>query len=96
MKQSEQLGNIFGMAHMGEISKADLEDYLSNSDIRATFHEAFNAASASVGPQKALKKAIRSGRITAEAYLFVRNIGQRERSDLEDRAERALRDVLGS
>jgi histidine ammonia-lyase len=79
MKRSEQLGNVFGMAYMGEISGADLEDYLNNSEIRSSFIEAFTAASAVVGADKSMKKAVRSGRIAAEAHLYVRNVTSRER-----------------
>jgi hypothetical protein len=96
MKKAEQLGDVFGMAYTGELSGADLADYLNDSRIRSSFAEAFAAASAEVGADKSLKKAVRSGRMAADAYLYVRQIGGRERSDLENRAERALRDLMSS
>ena len=54
-KKSQFIGGLYGNVHLGHFSHADLDELVHAESQRAELQAAFAAASAEVGPEKAMK-----------------------------------------
>ena len=94
MEQSGQIGNLHGMAYMGDLSADDLASVISHAATRERLRNALTTAAAEVGLDKATKKALRSARIEADAYVFVRGVRGSDKTRVEDDAEAAVKSMI--
>jgi hypothetical protein len=68
--KAEQVGLVHAMAFLRRISASDLADFMGNEGIRADLRQAYAAAVAEVGENKAMKKAAYAAYIKAEQTVI--------------------------
>jgi hypothetical protein len=90
-KEAELIGDLFGQAHVGDLSSADVADVVAHSEFRERLQTAFAAAAEEVGEKKALKEALKTARNYAEAAPHVRNLPY---GSVGADAERAIIEML--
>jgi hypothetical protein len=78
--------------HLGRFSPADLADLVNDESQRAELQDAFAAASADVGPEKAMRAAMRAADIGADSYA---RLGNTQYGHVVPAAQQAVRDMLG-
>jgi hypothetical protein len=91
-KEAGLIGTMCGQAHVGQLSWSDFADVVANEGFQQRLRAAFSAAADDVGDAKAFKAARKAARNAAEAEPFVRKV---PRGDVEDRAESAIKEMLG-
>jgi hypothetical protein len=67
-KKAQFIGGLYGNVHLGHFSPADLNELVHAESRRAELQAAFVAASAEVGPEKAMKAAMRGADLGADSY----------------------------
>jgi hypothetical protein len=89
--RAEQVGLVHAMAFLRRISAADLADYVVNEGIRSDLRQAYAAAVAEVGENKAMKKAVYAAYIKAEqTVLGARATGYRPVLEAAQQAVRVM------
>lgn len=90
--KAEQVGQVHAMAVLGRISATDLADYVGNEEIRADLRQAYAAAAAAVGENKAMKKATYAAYIMARETFFGARVTGYER--LAEAAQQTVQTML--
>jgi hypothetical protein len=97
-EQAALIGTLYAKVYLHQLSADDRDDAISNQSIRAQILDAYSAASAEVGDQKAMKAALKAVRYRAEAAIWVaRKYGRAPGGDstpVVQAAEQALRQIL--
>jgi hypothetical protein len=91
-KEAELIGILFGKAHVGDLSWADVRDVVADAGFRERLQTAFAVAAKDVGEKKALKEALKTSRNYAEAAPHVRNLPY---GSVGADAQRAISEMLG-
>lgn len=88
------IGGLYGQAFLGppySISPQDVDELVRSEQQRTELIASFDAAAADVGPDKALRKALKAANLQAESFA---RLAKRPYGDLPRAAERAVRAML--